>query len=296
MSAPRLFDQQLRLTRRRRAARIATRGADFLLRAAADDMVDRLAVVQRHFDLTVDIGAATSYLAERLADTGRAGRVIRLDALPDALPDVVASDAALPLANGSADLVVSALALQFCDDLPGALAQIRATLKPDGLFMGVLAAGDTLIELREALTTAEAELTGGAAPRIIPFAALSDIGALLQRAGFALPVVDRERVVVRYRSPAGLIGDLRAMGATNVLMERQRQALPRAVWRRCEEIYAARFSDDDGRVRATFDFIWLSGWAPHASQQQPLRPGSAKARLADALGTREQSAGDKAGN
>jgi hypothetical protein len=161
--------------------------------------------------------------------------------------------------------------------------------------MAALIGGDTLAELRQAFAAAESEIEGGASPRVAPFADLRDLGALLQRAGFALPVTDVERLCVRYDSVFALMHDLRRMAATNALVERRRAPLRRATLRRMAEIYAARFADPDGRLRATFEIVWLSGWAPHPSQQQPLRPGSAQTRLADALGTREMSAGDKAG-
>jgi hypothetical protein len=188
------------------------------------------------------------------------------------------------------------LALQFVNDLPGTLAQVRRALRPDGLFLAALVGGDTLTELRQAFALAEAEATGGASPHVAPFADVRSLGMLLQRAGFALPVTDLDRITVRYDTPFGLMTDIRRMGAGNVLCERARQPLRRAVLLRMAEIYAQRFADADGRIRATFDVVWLSGWAPHASQQRPLRPGSAAARLADALGASEMSAGEKAGS
>jgi SAM-dependent methyltransferase len=191
--------------------------------------------------------------------------------------------------------VVSALALQFVNDLPGTLIQIRRALKPDGLLLAALIGGESLSELRLAFAEAESEVEGGVSPRVAPFADLRDLGALLQRAGFALPVTDVDRVTVRYATPLDLMHDLRRMAAGNVLMERRRVPLRRATLRRAREIYAERFADGDGRIRATFDIVWLSGWAPHESQQQPLAPGSARTRLADALRTQEISAGEKAG-
>ena len=197
---------------------------------------------------------------------------------------VAADEEALPFRDGSLDLVVSALSLQFVNDLPGTLVQIRRALKPDGLFLAALVGGDTLTELRQAFAAAEAEIEGGVSPRVAPFADLRDLGALLQRAGFALPVTDVDRLTVRYASPLALMHDLRRMGATNALVERRRTPLRRATLARMMEIYGERFADPDGRMRATFEIVWLSGWAPHESQQQPLRPGSAQPRLADALG------------
>src|SRR5207253_6967956 len=189
----------------------------------------------------------------------------------------------LSLAPGSLDLVVSALAFQFVNDLPGALAQIRRALKPDGLLLAAMIGGETLVELRLCLAVAEAECEGGVSPRVAPFADLRDVGVLLQRAGFALPVTDVDGVVVRYDNAFALMQDLRRMGATNVLMERRRTPTRRATLLRMAQLYAERFSDADGRIRATFDIVWLSGWAPHGSQQQPLQPGSAKASLAEAV-------------
>lgn len=182
---------------------------------------------------------------------------------------------------------MSLLALQSVNDLPGALLQIRRALRPDGLLLACLFGGDTLTELRQSFAAAESELEGGASPRVAPFADVRSAGGLLQRAGYALPVVDLERVTVRYGGAFGLMGDLRAMGLTNALAERRRTPLRRATLMRTAAIYAERFADPDGRVRATFDMVWLSGWSPHESQQKPLKPGSAKARLADALGTAE---------
>jgi SAM-dependent methyltransferase len=189
----------------------------------------------------------------------------------------------LPLQPESLDLVVSALALQFVNDLPGVLAQIRRALKPDGLLLAAMIGGDTLTELRQSFAAAEAECEGGVSPRVAPFADLRDVGALLQRAGFALPVTDVDRVVVRYDSAFALMQDIRRMGATNILVERRRTPTRRATLLRMAQIYAERFADPDGRLRATFDVIWLSGWAPHESQQKPLQPGSAKAGLAEAV-------------
>jgi SAM-dependent methyltransferase len=208
---------------------------------------------------------------------------------------VAADSEALPFGDATLDLVVSALALQFVNDLPGTLIQIRRALKPDGLFLAAMIGGETLTELRQAFAAAEAEIEDGISPRVAPFADLRDLGALLQRAGFALPVTDVDRLTVRYASPLGLMQDLRRMGATNVLADRRRRPLRRATLARMLEIYAERFADPDGRIRATFEIVWLSGWAPHPSQQQPLKPGSAQRRLADALGTTEIPSGEKPG-
>jgi SAM-dependent methyltransferase len=205
----------------------------------------------------------------------------------------VADEEALPFADATLDLVVSLLALQSVNDLPGMLVQVRRALKPDGLFLAALLGGDTLSELRRSFAAAEAEIEGGASPRVAPFVDTREAGALLQRAGFALPVADVDRITVRYASPFDLMRDLRRMGATNPLVERRRVPLRRATLMRMAQLYAEWFSDPDGRLRASFDVVWLSGWAPHASQPQPLKPGSARARLADALGTKEISLGEK---
>jgi SAM-dependent methyltransferase len=292
-SPPIIFDQRLLDLRRRRALRGGTPGADFLYRLASDELIERLGAVTRRFPLAAELGSPLPGLAAGLLASGAVDRVVRIDRLPEARPDIVADPEALPLKRGGLDLAVSVLALQWANDLPGVLAQILAALKPDGLFLAALAGGDTLAELRQALATAEAEVTGGASPRVAPFAEVRGMGALLQRAGFALPVADHDRHTVRYDSALALMRDLRAMGATNVLSERDRRPLRRAVLVRAAEIYANRFAEGDGRISATFDLIWLSGWSPHESQQRPLRPGSANMRLADALGAVEQPTGEK---
>ena len=265
--------------------------ADFLLRRAVDDLDDRLAAVLRPFALALDVGTPTPAAVERLRGTGRAATVLRLAPHAEAAPaglTAVGDEEALPFAGERFDLVVSLLALHAANDLPGALIQIRRALKPDGLFIGCLLGGDTLTELRQAFAQAESELEGGASPRVAPFADLRDLGGLLQRAGFALPVTDVDPFRVRYADPFGLMRDLRAMGFANALGERRRTPLRRATLLAAAAAYAERFADPDGRVRATFELVWLSGWAPHESQQKPLQPGSAKARLADALGVPER--------
>jgi NADH dehydrogenase [ubiquinone] 1 alpha subcomplex assembly factor 5 len=199
-------------------------------------------------------------------------------------PRLQADEEALPFAEQSLDLVVSGLALHFVNDLPGTLIQIRRALKPDGLLLAALLGGATLTELRTAFLTAEEELEGGASPRVAPFADVRDLGGLLQRAGFALPVADSDTVTVTYREPLALMLELRAMGSSNALTERSRRPLRRATLARAIEIYRERFGLPDGRVPATFEIVTLTGWAPHPSQPKPLRPGSATTRLADVLG------------
>jgi SAM-dependent methyltransferase len=288
---PIIFD---RLLQRRRRSRAAASPANFLLDRVAGEFADRLSVVLRRFDVGVDLGTPGDTVRVSLRQLGAVGMIVGADIVARDKPFVVADEEALPFRDASIGLVVSGLALHFANDLPGVLAQIRRALKPDGLFLAALLGGETLIELRQAFAEAESEIESGASPRVAPFADLRQLGALLQRAGFALPVTDVERVTVRYSSAFDLMHDLRRMGAANTLMARRRVPLRRTTLTRMADIYVRRFADADGRIRATFDIVWLSGWAPHPNQQQPLRPGSAKARLADALGTREISAGEKA--
>jgi SAM-dependent methyltransferase len=271
-TAPVLFDRTLLRARQDRALRVGA--ATFLLDRVAEDMAERLHAVLREFNSAVDIGTPGDQVRNALV--GRLNQLIRVD-----LPEQESEP--LPLQPASLDLVVSALALQFVNDLPGVLAQIRRALRPDGLLLAAMIGGDTLTELRQSFAAAEAELEGGVSPRVAPFADLRDIGALLQRAGLALPVTDVDRIIVRYDSAFALTQDLRRMGATNILLERRRTPTRRATMLRMAQIYGERFADADGRIRATFDVIWLSGWAPHESQQQPLKPGSAKAGLAEAV-------------
>jgi SAM-dependent methyltransferase len=299
MSSPLIFDRGLIRTRRLRAASLTP--ATFLLDRAADELADRLASVLRRFEFALDLGTPGDAVRRSLASAGSVGSVVTADVClvrggEHAPLSIAADEESLPFRDAAFDLVVSALALQFVNDLPGALVQIRRALKPDGLFVAALVGGETLTELRQSFAAAESEIDGGVSPRVAPFADLRDLGALLQRAGFALPVTDTDRLTVRYDSVFALMHDLRGMGATNALIERSRIPLKRATLMRTAEIYAERFADVDGRVRATFEIIWLSGWVPHPSQQQPLRPGAARSRLADALGTREISAGEKAGS
>jgi SAM-dependent methyltransferase len=295
MSAPpQIFDRALLAKRLTRAAPHFP-DADFLKRRAAQDAVMRLETIIRDFPRAVDLGARTGAFAEALAASDasqRVGFLAEVDLAPAMLANrggarLVADEERLPFAYASLDLVVSTLALHWTNDVVGALIQIRRALKPDGLFIGSLFGGATLTELRQSLMSAEAELTGGAGPRVSPFADASDAAGLLQRAGFALPVADVDRVTVRYAHPLKLLADLRAMGETSVLAERHPRALTRAILTRAFVIYAERFAEPDGRIPATFEILTLTGWSPSEIQQKPLRPGSAKMRLADALGTVE---------
>ncbi len=278
--APKLFDHTLLAARR--ARRTAPADADFLLRHAAEDLGERLSAIMRPFPDIADAATPGDAFRETLQRVRPSSRIIAAG-LSESPHEVLDSS----LHN--LDLITSGLALQHANDLPGALIQIRRALKPDGLFLGCLLGGATLTELRQALTEAESEVTGGVSPRVMPFADVRDMGGLLQRAGFALPVADSETVTVRYADMFGLMADLRAMGGSNVLHARLRRFTPRAVFLRAAAIYPRRFADPDGRIRATFEIVWLSGWAPHESQQKPLRPGSAKQRLADALGAVEKT-------
>jgi SAM-dependent methyltransferase len=268
--APMLFDRTMLRARLDRARR--SEPVTFLLDRVREDMEDRLQAVTRSFSDVADVWTPGELLRKPLAD--------RFQSIVHADPG---ETEVLPLKPESLDLVVSALAFQFVNDLPGVLAQIRRALKPDGLLLAAMIGGDTLTELRQSFAAAEAECEGGVSPRVLPFADLRDIGSLLQRAGLALPVTDVDRVVVRYDSAFALMADLRRMGASNILIERRRTPTRRATMLRMAQIYADRFADPDGRIRATFDVIWLSGWAPHESQQKPLKPGSAKASLEAAV-------------
>ncbi len=278
-----IFDRALQ--RRRLARALAAGPADFLLARATDEILERLSAVTRRFSVIADIGTPLPLLAEALASAYPAARITRLAPLvKTAGTNGLVGDAELlPFAPNTFDLAVSALALQDVNDLPGALAQIRRALKPDGLFLGCLIGGASLRELRAALAEAESEIAGGVSPRIAPFADLRDMGGLLQRAGFALPVTDVETLNVRYPHLFALLADLRAMGATNALIERLRRPARRALFLRAAEIYARDNADNDGRLRATFEIVFLSGWAPHESQQKPLKPGSGQVSLADVL-------------
>jgi SAM-dependent methyltransferase len=294
-----LFDRQLLRTRRRRAAAIGP--ATFLVERIAEDLIERLGAVLRRFDLAVDLGTPNDAVRRALAAYSKVGTVVAVDPVAQHLPlppalAVAADEEALPFRDGSLPLVVSALALQLVNDLPGALVQIRRALRPDGLFIAALLGGGSLSELRESFAAAESEVAGGVSPHVAPFADVRQLGMLLQRAGFALPVSDVDRITVRYDSPFMLMHDLRRMGASNALTERRRTPLSRAVLMQMAEVYKRRFSDTDGRIRATFEVAWLSGWAPHESQQKALRPGSATVRLADVLGVKERPAGEKTGH
>lgn len=300
---PRIFDDARLLRNRERAAKHYP-DFSFLKVRAADALIERLEDSTRRFPLACDIGCHDGTLARRLAAHEKTDTVVALDRSPamaaraagGGVMALAGHEEALPLAEGRFDLAASVLSLHWANDLPGTLIQIRRVLKPDGLFLGALFGAGTLAELRTTLLEAESDVRGGAAARISPLPGLQDMAALMQRTGFALPVCDVDRVIVRYDSPFRLLQDLRGMGERAAFTtDRRAPALSRAVLGRMAELYMDRHADPDGRIRATFELIWLSGWAPAESQPKPLRPGSARASLAEAVGAKERSAGEKAG-
>lgn len=290
-AAPQIFDREL-LTRRR--DRIAGSAAqhDFLLARVADDFAERLSLVRRTFTAGLSIDAHHGLLSRRLRTLPNVGAILDADLSASLLahcdgPAMLADAESLPLDAGSIDLAVSGLSLHLVNDLPGALIQLRHALKPDGLLLAALLGSETLRELREAWLVAESEMTGGASPRVAPFGDVRSIGALLQRAGFALPVADTDVVTVTYESPLHLMREIKAMGMSNMLTERRRVPVTRGLLLRAAEVYQSRFGRPGGRIPATFEIVTLTAWTPHESQQKPLRPGSATTRLAAALGVEE---------
>lgn len=277
---PQLFDKALR---RRHLARAGRTRPAFYAQAIAIEVESRLGLILRDFQTTLIFGPAAGEIRAALACLKRLGNILTAAPAPGPGIDLVFDDEAAPLAAQSLDCIVNVFALSSVNDVPGSLAQFRNALRPDGLFLGGMFAGRTLAELREAWLAAEAELTGGASLRVAPFADLRDIGGLMQRAGFALPAVDLDQTTVRYKDALALMREIKALGFQQCLAERSRRPVSPALLARAAAIYDTRFADADGRVRATVEAAWAIGWAPHASQQQPLRPGSAKARLADAL-------------
>ena len=297
--AQQIFDRSLLKKRRGRAA-AGGEGYDFLFREGAARLADRLLDIQREFPLGLDLGCHGGCLADEIRSLPSVGHLIQSDICEGYArqaarkgPALVADEEWLPIRPESLDLVISNLSLHWVNDLPGAFIQVNHALKPDGLFIGALLGGETLKELRECLMQAEIDISGGVSPRISPFAEIRDVGSLMQRAGFALPVIDSETVTVRYENMFRLLADLRGMGETNMLIQQARTVPRRGIFMRAAEIYQERYQGEDGRIPATFQMIFLHGWAPHDSQQKPMRPGSAKTRLADALGTEEIKTGDK---
>lgn len=295
-----VFDRnQVRRNRDRAAATFAKH--DFLKREFTDRVADRMADIQRSFPRLLDLGSHDGILRDYLDPKLGVEWIVSLDpserfahAAAARGPAVAAEEEMLPFAPGSFDAVVSTLSLHWVNDLPGALVQARMALKPDGLFLGAMLGGETLHELRAALTAAEIDVLGGAGPRVSPFAELQDAAGLMQRAGFALPVVDSDIITVTYENALLLMRELRGMGEGNAIADRRKTATPKAVFLRAAEIYAERHAGPDGRIPASFQILYLTGWAPHSSQQKPLRPGSAQHRLADALKAIEVPAGEAA--
>jgi SAM-dependent methyltransferase len=293
-----IFDARAQRRHRTRAA-AQPDAADFLAVEVAERLADRLDDIKRRFPNALDLGCRHGVLARVLAGRGGIERLVAADpalgfARRAPAPCLVAEAEALPFAPHSFDLVLSNLLLHGTNDLPGALLQLRRVLRPDGLLLAALWGGDTLFELRRALMEAELVEEGGASPRVSPFADVADLGGLLLRAGFALPVADSDRIEVTYPDALALMRDLRRMGEANAILERRRRFTRRATIARAAAIYQDLFGRPDGRIPASFQLITLTAWAPHESQQKPLRPGSAAHRLAEVLGTKEHPAGDKA--
>lgn len=278
-----LLDADLVAARRNRAARTYEPKAGFLMDLAAEELAMRLSAVERRFDRAAELFGATGAVARECLATGKIGHLIRVDVVQrdETLHTHLLED--VPLAPQSQNLVLAPLYLHLVNDLPGSLIRIQRSLKPDGLFLAAIPGAGTLAELNDVLLDAEVKLYGGASPRVVPFGEVRALGGLMQRAGFALPVADVETYTVRYDSLFSLMADLRAFGMTNSLRARTRRPASRRFFMEAAQLYAERYSDPDGRIRATFSIVYLSGWAPHESQQKPLRPGSAKVRLADAL-------------
>lgn len=296
-----VFDRRLVRQRRDRAA-ANLNDHDFLFMEGAERLFDRLQDVNRTFELGWDLGCHGGEIAKALSASGKVGTLFQSDLSQNMASHaamvhsntVCADEEALPIGPGMLDVVTSNLSLHWVNDLPGTLSQIRMALKPDGLFLGSILGADTLQELRTVLSEAEINLEGGLSPRVSPFADVRDLGALLQRAGFALPVVDSDVITVRYQNSLRLLQDLRGMGETNAVIERRRTPLRRQTLMHAMNNYMDRYADEDGRVPATFHILTMTAWAPADNQQQPLRPGSAKSRLADALNVDEISLGEKA--
>ncbi len=283
-----MFNQPQHIMRLKRATNQDVPKADFLIVEVVDDMMERLSTVKREFQSAIALFGKTPYLSECMQQSEQIQSVLRVEeAVCIEKSDLTATPTNLGLEKNSADLILAPISLHWSNDLPGSLIQLRQTLRPDGLLMCALPGPDTLHELRAALLQAESELSTGAAMRVDAFTDIRDAGALLQRTGFALPVVDQDVLTVRYNTALELVRDLRAFGVTSHLMNNNKPLLTRTIISRMAEIYAETFADSDGRIRATFSFVSMAGWVPHESQQKPLKPGSATTRLADALKTEE---------
>lgn len=275
-AAPVIFDRALYV---RRLAHARKTEPNALTTTIAEECAERLELISRRFETAMVMAAEPDAVAARLMRSGKFGSFIA--SAPPA-------DDVIDAAPESLDAVISLLDLQSANDVPGQLAQMRRALKPDGLLLACLFAGDTLTELRQSWLAAESVESGGATPRVAPMISVRELGALLQRAGFALPVADLDRTIVRYGDAIALIHEIGELGLSNHLAERSRHVVSRRLLGAAVAHYHDHFADGDGRIRATLDIAWLTGWAPHASQQQPLKPGSAKARLSDALKVPEQ--------
>lgn len=278
-----IFDRQAIERNRQRALSRVDNKSLFLLSHMAAEMADRLSFVDRRFEHAAITSGNGGFIDPNFLGGTRHAATEFAFGTGKAADWPIASEEQLDPKMQDLDLALSFLSLHETNDTPGALVQIRRALRPDGLFMGVMPASNTLAELRECLTLAEAEIAGGASPRIHPFLDVRTAGSLLQRAGFALPVVDEETITVRYPDMFALMRELRAMGAANALVARSRKPPSRAIFARAAEFYQQRFGAADGRIPATFTFVWMSGWAPSQSQQKPARRGSATASLADVL-------------
>ena len=285
-----IFDSKLR---RQRLMRVAGdfRSHDFLAERCAQDIGQRLSAINKSFPVVVNLSDLRGVMNDEIGSLPKSCYITASETnqmqSQSRFPKLIADDELIPFAMESVDLFISILTFQHVNDLPGVLIQLRRALRPDGLLLAAMFGGETLHELRDVLGQAEVDVTGGLSPRVFPFADVRDAGGLLQRAGFALPVVDSDVVTVTYRSLIDLMHDLRGMGQSNILMDRSKRSLSKSIVTRAEEIYRHTHTDENGKLKATFEILYLTGWSPHESQQKPLRPGTAKARLADALRTKE---------
>lgn len=282
MDSRKIFDTAL-LAKRRAAALANTDYPDFLDALIAREFVARLELIERHFETCMILGPASPTMVATLKQSPKLNKLFTQGAVADTSADIIFSNEWLPLRNDNIDCLIAAAGFELVNDLPGTLIQINRALKPDGLFLAAMFAGNTLAELRHAWLLADEEITGGATPRISPFADVRQSGNLLQRAGFALPVSDMDSLTIRYDNAIRLMQEIRQMGFANPLSQRSKKPTGRRVVERVNEHYANLFSDADGRVRATLEINYLTAWAPHESQQKPLQPGSGKTSLADIL-------------
>ena len=286
-----IFDSKLRRQRLRRIAK-DYRSHGFLAERCAQDIGQRLAAINKSFPVVVNLSDLQGVMNEEVGALSGSHYIVGSESpymhSDMRCPRLIADDELIPFAAESVDLFISILTFQHVNDLPGVLIQLRRALRPDGLLLGAMFGGQTLTELRDAFAQAEVEVSGGLSPRVFPFVDVRDAGGLLQRAGYALPVVDSDVVTVTYASLGDLMRDLRGMGQSNVLIDRSKKPVSKSVMTQAEEVYRDMYADENGKLKATFEILYLTGWAPHDSQQKPMRPGTAKARLADALRTKEE--------